>query len=89
MALVVRELDTAGFPAWDAYVESMADATFFHRCGWKTVLELEALGSQSGKVARRVEIQDCGLLEEPEPENIGWIKLKNSLILGVVNITES
>jgi FemAB-related protein (PEP-CTERM system-associated) len=39
MTLAVRELDAAGFAKWDAYVEQATDATFFHRAGWKTVLE--------------------------------------------------
>jgi FemAB-related protein (PEP-CTERM system-associated) len=39
MALVVRELEAAGFGAWDAYVHGASDATFFHLSGWKSVLE--------------------------------------------------
>jgi len=39
MALVVRQLDTGGTENWDAYVQSATEATFFHRAGWKSVLE--------------------------------------------------
>ncbi len=39
MALTVRRLDAAGFEAWDTYLQRAPDATFFHRAGWKTVLE--------------------------------------------------
>ncbi len=39
MPLTVRELTTADFPRWDAFVSAAPGATFFHRAGWKTVLE--------------------------------------------------
>lgn len=39
MTLVVKTLDTDNFERWDAYVQRAEDATFFHRAGWKTVLE--------------------------------------------------
>jgi FemAB-related protein (PEP-CTERM system-associated) len=39
MALLVKTLDAADFASWDAYVERCPDATFFHRAGWKTVLQ--------------------------------------------------
>jgi FemAB-related protein (PEP-CTERM system-associated) len=32
-------LDQAGFGRWDAFVESCPEATFFHRAGWKNVIE--------------------------------------------------
>ncbi|MEX2649898.1 MAG: FemAB family XrtA/PEP-CTERM system-associated protein [Alphaproteobacteria bacterium] len=37
--LRVRELDASSEAAWDAFVESCAGATFFHRAGWKRVIE--------------------------------------------------
>jgi FemAB-related protein (PEP-CTERM system-associated) len=37
--IVVRELDAAGTARWDAYVDACPDATFFHRAGWKEVVE--------------------------------------------------
>ena len=39
MSTVVNQLDVSKFGAWDAYVQAAPDATFFHRAGWKTVLE--------------------------------------------------
>lgn len=39
MSLVVDELTESGFPQWDAFVMAEPRATFFHRAGWKTVLE--------------------------------------------------
>jgi FemAB-related protein (PEP-CTERM system-associated) len=39
MAITVKELEGSASESWDAYVHSAADATFFHRAGWKTVLE--------------------------------------------------
>ena len=39
MALAVKRLEAAGFDAWDDYLQRAPDATFFHRAGWKTVLE--------------------------------------------------
>ena len=37
--LRVRELDDASMDRWDAFVVQCPDATFFHRAGWKRVLE--------------------------------------------------
>jgi FemAB-related protein (PEP-CTERM system-associated) len=38
-AVRVRELQPADFPRWDKFVSGCEDATFFHRAGWKTVIE--------------------------------------------------
>lgn len=35
----ICELQANDFSRWDAFVESCPEATFFHRVGWKTVLE--------------------------------------------------
>jgi FemAB-related protein (PEP-CTERM system-associated) len=32
-------MHVADFEAWDAFVETCPDATFFHKAGWKTVIE--------------------------------------------------
>lgn len=37
--VTVKELDAAGVEAWDAFVNGHDDATFFHRAGWKEVIE--------------------------------------------------
>jgi len=39
MDLQIRELTESEFARWDAFVEKSPKATFFHRAGWKTVLE--------------------------------------------------
>lgn len=40
MPLVCRPLDAAAAePAWDAFVAAHPDATFFHRAGWRRVIE--------------------------------------------------
>ena len=35
----IRELDDARLKDWDRFVETCPDATFFHRAGWKHVIE--------------------------------------------------
>jgi FemAB-related protein (PEP-CTERM system-associated) len=42
----VRELTLAGFGRWDDFVAAADGATFFHRAGWKTVIE-QAFGHQT------------------------------------------
>ena len=37
--LIVRELAPADFHRWDEFVSTCPEATFFHRAGWKTVIE--------------------------------------------------
>jgi FemAB-related protein (PEP-CTERM system-associated) len=37
--LIIRELTTADQGRWDEFVDRCQDATFFHKAGWKTVLE--------------------------------------------------
>lgn len=43
MSLKVLELENNDSSRWDAFVEKSDDSTFFHRAGWKVVLE-EAYG---------------------------------------------
>jgi FemAB-related protein (PEP-CTERM system-associated) len=38
-AMHVRELQPADVSRWDAFVSGCPEATFFHRAGWKTVIE--------------------------------------------------
>jgi len=38
-AVRVRELRPADFSRWDEFVSGCPEATFFHRAGWKTVIE--------------------------------------------------
>jgi FemAB-related protein (PEP-CTERM system-associated) len=37
--LRVRHLEPADFSRWDRFVSACPEATFFHRAGWKTVIE--------------------------------------------------
>ncbi len=39
MTLTVREMQQTDKVRWDAFVDSCLDATFFHRSGWKEVIE--------------------------------------------------
>jgi FemAB-related protein (PEP-CTERM system-associated) len=39
MAVSIRQLEDAGAPAWDAFVEAHPHGTFFHRAAWKTVIQ--------------------------------------------------
>ena len=39
MTLRVRELDDAAAPAWDDFVDRCPEATFFHKAGWRAVVE--------------------------------------------------
>jgi len=46
IVLKVNVLSDADLSRWDAFVESCSEATFFHRAGWKAVLE-RAFGHQT------------------------------------------
>ena len=39
MDLQIHELSEKNFNIWDAFVDKSPEATFFHRAGWKTVIE--------------------------------------------------
>lgn len=39
MKVLVKSLDLTDLDRWDAYVQGAQSATFFHRAGWKSVLE--------------------------------------------------
>ncbi|MEW5943464.1 MAG: FemAB family XrtA/PEP-CTERM system-associated protein [Pseudomonadota bacterium] len=54
----VRALQPADFARWDAFVAACPEATFFHRAGWKTVIERAfghrthyLLAERGGKIA--------------------------------------
>ncbi|HSJ80821.1 MAG TPA: hypothetical protein VK910_06360, partial [Thiobacillus sp.] len=44
--VTVRSLETSDLARWDAYVNTHPDATFFHRAGWRRVIE-EAFGHRT------------------------------------------
>jgi hypothetical protein len=39
VSLTVKVLDAGAAARWDAFVAANPDASFFHRAGWKEVLE--------------------------------------------------
>lgn len=39
MTTLIKELDDSAWKRWEAYVATHPDATFFHRAGWKHVIE--------------------------------------------------
>lgn len=45
-AIEIKELDTASVQRWDEFVDTCNDATFFHRAGWKSVIE-EGMGHRA------------------------------------------
>ena len=46
MALIIRELESKHESAWDDFVDIMPDGTFFHRAGWRQVIE-QSFGHRS------------------------------------------
>lgn len=60
-AIKISELKSAGFPEWDVYVEQHAESTFFHKAGWKTVLE-KAFGHQCYYLLAEQAGKICGVL---------------------------
>ena len=44
--VTVRSLVTSDLARWDAYVNTHPDASFFHRAGWRRVIE-EAFGHRT------------------------------------------
>ncbi len=61
MALTINYLQETGFGRWDSYVEASPQATFFHRAGWKKVLE-RAFGHKTWYLYAESDGQIVGLL---------------------------
>lgn len=62
--IAVTELDRASagsWDAWDAFVQACPDATFFHRAGWKRVIE-DGLGQSCRFLFARRGDAVCGVL---------------------------
>ncbi|MEX2453635.1 MAG: FemAB family XrtA/PEP-CTERM system-associated protein [Rhodospirillaceae bacterium] len=59
--IVVRALDDVGKARWDAYVDGCPDATFFHRAGWKEVIE-KTFGHQCHFLHAERNGAICGVL---------------------------
>lgn len=61
MAVLVEKLQADGVADWDAYVQRAPAATFFHRVGWKTVLE-RAFGHKTHYLCAREGGSIVGIL---------------------------
>ncbi|MFT6051240.1 MAG: FemAB-related protein (PEP-CTERM system-associated) [Halioglobus sp.] len=61
MSVSVREMTAADSDLWDEFVTGCDDATFFHRAGWKTVLE-EAFGHRTFFLMAELEGKVVGVL---------------------------
>ena len=61
MTLTVRKLEASTMNRWDDYVQRAEGATFFHRAGWKTVLE-SAFGHQTYFLYAEDEEKIVGIL---------------------------
>lgn len=59
--VVVEQLDASMMERWDAYVNTAPAATFFHRAGWKTVLE-RAFGHRTFFLYARQDGEIVGVL---------------------------
>jgi len=70
MALAIRQLSDADIARWDEYVNGSPQATFFHRAGWKTVLE-RAFGHRPYYLYAERDGQIEGIL--PLAHNKSWL----------------
>ncbi len=52
--LTIVSLDTVGVERWDAFVESCPEASFFHRAGWRRIME-EVFGHRTHFLAAERE----------------------------------
>lgn len=59
--MIVKELDEKDFYRWDVYVGRAPEATFFHRSGWKTVIE-QAFGHAARFLYAEEEGEIVGIL---------------------------
>lgn len=61
MSVVIKELDAASWERWEAYAAGAPDATFFHRAGWKRVIE-RSFGQATHFLYAEREGRICGIL---------------------------
>ncbi|MBK8961149.1 MAG: FemAB family PEP-CTERM system-associated protein [Proteobacteria bacterium] len=59
--LRVRDLDSAGAPAWDNFVNAHQHGTFFHLSAWRTIFE-QALGHRTHYLVAEQDGAVCGVL---------------------------
>jgi FemAB-related protein (PEP-CTERM system-associated) len=57
----IRELDAGLTSRWDAFVDANPESTFFHRAGWKEVLE-RTFGHRTYYLFAECEERICGVL---------------------------
>lgn len=57
----IKRLEESSVAKWDSFVESCAAATFFHRAGWKKVLE-ESFGHDCYFLYGEADGEICGVL---------------------------
>jgi FemAB-related protein (PEP-CTERM system-associated) len=57
----ISELTQSDFFHWDAYVQEHPESTFFHKAGWKTVLE-SSFGHNCHYLIAKQEDKVCGVL---------------------------
>jgi FemAB-related protein (PEP-CTERM system-associated) len=65
----LRELEAADFSRWDQFVLGCPEGTFFHRAGWKTVIE-RALGHRTRFLYAEAEGRIEGVLPLAEVKSI-------------------
>ncbi len=69
MSIAVSTLDPSGDADWDAYVAGAAEATFFHRAGWRRVLE-RAFGHSTHFLCAREGGRIVGVLPLAEVRSV-------------------
>ena len=65
----IGELQSADFSRWDAFVAGCSEATFFHRAGWKTVIE-RAFGHRTFFLYAEVDGRIVGVLPLAEVKSL-------------------
>lgn len=67
--LRVRNFTAGDAARWDAFVETCSEATFFHRCGWKNVLE-ECFGHRAHYLLAERGARVVGVLPLAEVKSV-------------------
>jgi FemAB-related protein (PEP-CTERM system-associated) len=67
--LAVRAFEAADAPRWDAYVRNAPQATFFHRIGWRTILE-DVLRHRGHYLLAERDGEVCGVLPLAEVRSV-------------------
>jgi len=90
-AMQVIELQPADFERWDKFVADCGEATFFHRAGWKTVIE-QAFGHRTYFLMAQADGRIEGVLPLAEVKSFlfghALVSLPFCVYGGVAAITE-